>query len=614
MGCLLNGEISKLARLSCEDLVENMLQVDIDHSIQEQLSWKNSLYLLIQLLNDQSFGNLWLAAEYSLTADRRIDAIIFGYSSQQQPTAIIVELKQWEKLAPNIEKQKTNVNVCIGNRNEYRLHPIYQTVNYTRDLKAHHEIVANKKIDLYAIQYLHNFIGDKNAFFSEMYEDYQKLSVGFFVKGEERLLVNHLKKHFDVTINGEQVATEFLEGKYIIGQVGFNGLRSVLNQKDNAIMLADQIEISAQISQLFKKFTQNHRNTAIIIRGAAGTGKTIIGIHLLFLAQQHGLKINDMVFTFAKSRMLREVVKNEAGLMQHIPYLNGIALKDYSLVVVDEAHRDTDINKTIKSLFSYSKRPKIVVFLQDDHQRVLLEEVGTLSNYQKALYKLGIEPDIFNLIVQKRSGNQGDYVDRIHKLLFDCKKVTSSNNTFDIVLSHSLKIIDEQLLKMKELGETAKWFAPYDWPWKSRNNLTISNDIEIQDKDGTIFQKQWNPMKNQYEWYKDADETSFNQVGSVYTAQGLDYDYTGFIWYDDLRWDKSISKWVFDLTKVKDQTFVKQVERFLSSHSYSEAACDEVLEIFLNQYYVLLTRARKGIFLWFNDKDTEDHVMSVIKR
>ncbi len=106
MGCLLNGEISKLARLSCEDLVENMLQVDIDHSIQEQLSWKNSLYLLIQLLNDQSFGNLWLAAEYSLTADRRIDAIIFGYSSQQQPTAIIVELKQWEKLAPNIEKQK----------------------------------------------------------------------------------------------------------------------------------------------------------------------------------------------------------------------------------------------------------------------------------------------------------------------------------------------------------------------------------------------------------------------------------------------------------------------------------------------------------------------------
>lgn len=137
MGCLINGEISKLARLSREGLVDQMLQVDIDHSIQEQLSWKNSLYLLIQLLNDQGFGNLWLAAEYSLTADRRIDAIIFGYSIQRQSTAIIVELKQWENLATNIEKQKTNVNVCIGNRNEYRVYPIYQTVNYTRDLKAH---------------------------------------------------------------------------------------------------------------------------------------------------------------------------------------------------------------------------------------------------------------------------------------------------------------------------------------------------------------------------------------------------------------------------------------------------------------------------------------------
>lgn len=121
-------------------------------------------------------------------------------------------------------------------------------------------------------------------------------------------------------------------------------------------------------------------------------------------------------------------------------------------------------------------------------------------------------------------------------------------------------------------------------------------------------------MKNQYEWYKDADKTAFNQVGSVYTAQGLDYDYTGFIWYDDLRWDANNNKWVFDITKVKDQTFIKQVERYLSSHNYSEAAYDEVLRIFLNQYYVLLTRARKGIYLWFNDQDTEDYVMRVIKR
>ena len=506
------------------------------------------------------------------------------------------------------------MNVCIGNRNEYRIHPIYQTVNYTRDLKAHHEGVANKKIDLCAIQYLHNFIGDKNVFFSEMYEDYQKLSSNFFVKGDEQFLVNHLRNCFDVTKNGQRVAMDFIEGKYIIGQVGFNGLRDVINRKDNAIMLEDQIETSAQISQIIKKFIHSPQNTAIIIKGAAGTGKTIIGIHLLFLAQQHGLKINDMVFTFAKSRMLREVVKNEAGLMQHIPYLDGIASKDYSLVVVDEAHRDTDINKTIRSLFSHSRRPKIVVFLQDDHQRVLLEEAGTVSNYRKALHELGIEPFIFNLIVQKRSGNQGDYVDRIHNLFFDCTKEISSKSTFEIVLSDSLKTIDEQLLKMKDLGQTAKWFAPYDWPWKSRNNLTISNDIEIQDKDGTIFQKQWNPMKNQYEWYKDADKTAFNQVGSVYTAQGLDYDYSGFIWYDDLRWDTNNNKWIFDISKVKDQTFVKQVERFLSSHNYSETACDEVLEIFLNQYYVLLTRAKKGIFLWFNDKDTEDYVMSVIKR
>ena len=106
MNCLINDQISNLALLSDEELVDQMLQVDIEHSIQEQLSWENSLYLLIQLLNNEGFGNLWLAAEYSLTADRRIDAIIFGYSNNQRSTAIIVELKQWENLAPNVDKQK----------------------------------------------------------------------------------------------------------------------------------------------------------------------------------------------------------------------------------------------------------------------------------------------------------------------------------------------------------------------------------------------------------------------------------------------------------------------------------------------------------------------------
>lgn len=612
MNYLISGEVSQLAQLSTNELVDQMLKVNKNHSEQEKLSWKNSLYLLIQLLNRAGFGKLWLAAEYSLTADRRIDAIIFGMSNNYEPKAMIVELKQWTRLAKNFRNQKTNVNVQIGDHAEYRIHPVYQTVNYLRDLRVHHKGVVEKKIALLAIQYLHNFVGEKVSFFSDEYVDYKKFSDRLFIKGEEYLLVQYIENEFNPNINGKEAANVFLKGKYIIGNAGFEGLRSVLNQRDNAIMLSDQIEVSAQISQIIKSFVLSPKNTAIIIKGAAGTGKTIIGIHLLFLAQQYGFGVDDIVFTFAKSKMLRDVVKNEAELKQHIPYLDGITRGMYSLIVVDEAHRIPDIKKTLDEIFNLSKEPKLVIFLQDDHQRVLIEESGTIENFKNQLQIMSIQTYVFSLTVQKRSGNQGDFVNKVQTLLFKKNKHSDNDCKFKIIFSKSLFEIDDNLKTLKRLGENVKWFAPYDWPWKSKNNLSIKNDIQIRDENGLIFEKQWNPLNNQYEWYKGINDNALDQVGSVYTAQGLDYDYTAFIWYDDLRWDKKNKRWIFDINKIKDPTFIKQIRKQQQMNSYSESSYNEILEIILNQYYVLLTRARKGIFLWFNDLDTKEHVMNVL--
>ncbi|MFP3693694.1 DNA/RNA helicase domain-containing protein, partial [Burkholderia sp. SIMBA_048] len=80
----------------------------------------------------------------------------------------------------------------------------------------------------------------------------------------------------------------------------------------------------------------------------------------------------------------------------------------------------------------------------------------------------------------------------------------------------------------------------------------------------------------------------------VYTAQGLDYDYTGLIWFKDLYWDEGQNRWIFNLDAVKDHTFKKEAEKLIRENSGSKEVMDFILNIVFNQYYVLLTRARKG--------------------
>ena len=65
------------------------------------------------------------------------------------------------------------------------------------------------------------------------------------------------------------------------------------------------------------------------------------------------------------------------------------------------------------------------------------------------------------------------------------------------------------------------------------------------------------------------------------------------------------------MSKSKDSSFVSSIDKYQRrSGEDSIIIFNNILQVFLNQYYVLLTRARKGIYIWFEDKDTEEYVRS----
>lgn len=609
MNYLLKGFVEELSVLSPDQLVQTMLQQrkENQYSDSEQRSWRNSLYNFIQLLSKNSLHQLYLVAEYQLI-NKRIDVLIFGKCKVSTDIIVtIVELKQWSELLPNIENRVTEVNVRIGDNSEYRIHPIDQTLQYKKQLLNHHSYFQAENVKIETIQYLENFTDEKDKFFEGNNSQYICWKEKLFVCEESSKLVDFLSNQYKLNISRNQIESEanrFLSGEYTIGEVGLSGIKNILEHKDNAIMLDDQREVSAQIYNVLKHGDDIPQDLAIIIKGNPGTGKTIVGLHVLHIATKCGFDLNRILLTFAKSRTLLEVLRKESDT--DFPYLDAIRTNNYDLIVVDEAHRIPKPLQTIQKLFKKEK-PKIVIFLIDDYQRIRIDERGSENNIINMLDLCQIQHKSYYLNSQKRSGFNSNYVELVKHILFGEEfSEIKGLDSFEIHFEHDLNSIDKILLEYQDKGNSVKWFAPYCWDWKSDKNPAV-NDIKI----GNSFSKQWNPRYKQYEWYRSTDQESFNKVGSVYTAQGLDYDYIGFIWWTDLKWDKENKRWCFDESKSKDSSFVSSIKEYKSiSNEETTIVFNNILQVFLNQYYVLLTRARKGIYIWFEDKDTEEYVRS----
>ncbi|WP_141547026.1 DNA/RNA helicase domain-containing protein [Bacillus pseudomycoides] len=62
-------------------------------------------------------------------------------------------------------------------------------------------------------------------------------------------------------------------------------------------------------------------------------------------------------------------------------------------------------------------------------------------------------------------------------------------------------------------------------------------------------------------------------------------------------WDNNTNSWKFNLDVMRDATFVNQARLYLQNNNVNyKQAYQDILTLVLNQYYVLLTRAREGIY------------------
>jgi hypothetical protein len=289
------------------------------------------------------------------------------------------------------------------------------------------------------------------------------------------------------------------------------------------------------------------------------------------------------------------------------------------LVVADEAHRLWEFRKTefqgfLKLLSDVPMAEEIMracrvcAFFLDDNQSVRPGEIGRSSVLRAHAERLGTKVVEVDLDIQFRCNGSESYVHWVDHLL----GFADENDLqwlrfggYDFSLSHSMPEMVASLERYRASGLRCRLIAGYCWKWSDPIGSTLVDDVTDSRFGG--WKGPWierteqarAPQQNRY--YRWAtDESVAHQVGSIYSAQGFEFDRVGVIWGEDLVWRSS--RWVADIKKNHDGVFKRAV---------TKAKADPV-EKLRSVYRVLLTRGMSGTSLFVLDEETREHIGSLL--
>lgn len=629
--------------------IKQMFLMD-EPSENEIRSWKNSIPELLNILSEAGLDNLYVVFEYQIPgANSRIDATIIGEGRDGRTTAMIVELKQWEAIDESYDKDACCVEFDYHNIRYNRSHPCAQLRTYEQYLKEHHTEVEKGNVKLISIAFLHNFT-KKEGLFNNEYCIYKKsyYEKTFTSGTQERERFIEFLNSIYINNAKEDMFKDFTNGEFTIGERGFEKIKNFLSGKKAITLLKEQRSVIAEINREinnFCKYNFSDENSRLvgIISGDVGVGKSILGLEIIRQVIERNKNKNGCYFTVI-NKTLNEILSGYTG--DDTATLNTYKCMMFrnvgSILIVDEAHRlgDSNENTLQQNIEKLLKVSKMVFFLQDDGQRISIKENGSYDNIVNALnniqksrnYKLiNTKKGGHKLKTQMRSAAASNYIETLNSFLKDDIDFKSMYREIDyfIKVESDLNDIHEKLLELN--GENyCKWIAPYCWGWtKEKNDVNeYENDIVIGD-----FKKAWNPnqefrKKLQYEWYIGKDPKFLNQVGCVYTTQGLEFDYTGVIFWDDLYWENG--KWKIDLNKLFDNKLITEIVKFYGGKKVykknygwevtkdNNIKCNlddflveknvdmnEIIQIIKNTYRIILSRAKKGTYIWFKHEETK---------
>ncbi len=172
------------------------------------------------------------------------------------------------------------------------------------------------------------------------------------------------------------------------------------------------------------------------------------------------------------------------------------------------------------------------------------------------------------------------------------------DNTYDLKVFDSPTEMYKAIKKksLKQDNGISRLLATYDWPFKSANIKNNLYKVEIGD-----FSLPWNlqlPKSKVHKGLSWAEQPqTIDEVGSTYTIQGFDLNYTAVIIGPSVKYrDGNI---IFDPDESKN---AKAIERRTLSDGSKQSFGEDLLR---NELNVLLTRGVNGLYLFAVDEELQ---------
>lgn len=620
----LNNQIAELLKQ------EFFKQLGYNPSQNEVMSWRNSLLRVALIFQEAELKDHGVFLEYQLPlSSKRIDVMVCGKDSDGKKSTVIIELKQWEK-CKLAEFESDYVVTWVGGGNRTVLHPSVQVGNYKYYLQENNSAFYEGKhpIVLYACSFLHNYnYFNSDPIFDKRFKDALDKFPVYTADDTADLsafLKNRLTKGEGMEILSEIENSKLRPSKKLLKQVStvikdkLKGELKVfgnLKSQGDYILLDEQLIVYDTVMSIIKKGLIDKQKFAIIVKGGAGTGKSVIALQLL--ADLTALGKNSHFVTGSKSftETLRKILgTNSQALLKYTSSYGKAKPNEIDVMLLDEAHR---IRERTGYPFPATGRLQIVdlisaakvsIFFIDDYQAVRKGEIGSSEFIKEQATKMNCKVFEYELEAQFRCGGSDGYTNWIDNTLHIRKTANALWNTkgeenFEFKVFNSVEALANAIREKNSEVVTARMTAGFCWKWSNELQAdgSLIEDVQIGDykrawnaRDGLTGMKAGIP-KSQFWAY---DPNGIDQIGCVYTAQGFEFDYVGVIFGTDLKFNPDNSTWEGHPENSKDN----QV-----------SGSEDFLKLVKNTYRVLLTRGMKGCYVYFMDKETEKFFKSRIE-